>query len=186
MMGFANHLFWNGLVPILTEEVALLWPKKLNLVSKSYHGRQFEGNACRALIKSADILLEPEICAGVGQLKLLPFVNAFKAMDKVVENSFSTRRVNDLKFSQALNDLNKLLPATEVSKTLKLHVLTDHLRDCINYLDGEGLGKKTEQPGESIHHFFLIHWNRRKVSLDHPLYIENFKSAVISFSSLNL
>lgn len=30
LQGFVNHVFWNGLVPILDRERALLWPKKLS------------------------------------------------------------------------------------------------------------------------------------------------------------
>ena len=29
LQGFVNHLFWNGLVPLLGEDRALLWPKKM-------------------------------------------------------------------------------------------------------------------------------------------------------------
>lgn len=185
VLGFFNHLFWDGLVPLLTEEVALLWPKKMNLVSKNYHGRQFEGNACRKLLKNADLLEDPEISAEVGILKLLPFINAFKAMDRVVSNSFSTKKA-DPEAYKALSDLRKILPSTKVSITLKLHVLLDHLKDCIDFLNGDGLGKTSEQAGESIHHHFATHWDRRKVSLDNPKYVDHLRSAVVSFSSLNL
>ena len=44
-LGFMNHIFFNGLCPILTKEKALLWPMKLNLIAKGYHGEIFEGNA---------------------------------------------------------------------------------------------------------------------------------------------
>ena len=35
LQGFVNHLFWNGLVPLLTKAKALLWPKKLNIIAKN-------------------------------------------------------------------------------------------------------------------------------------------------------
>ena len=41
LQGFVNHLFWNGLVPLVGKEKSLLWPKKLNLISKNYHGEIF-------------------------------------------------------------------------------------------------------------------------------------------------
>lgn len=49
LMGFVNHVFWKGLVPLLGKDKALLWPTKLKLISKNYHGDAFEGNACRKL-----------------------------------------------------------------------------------------------------------------------------------------
>lgn len=148
-------------LPLLTEAddvcvlepVAILWPKKLNLVTKNYHGRQFEGNACRVLLKSADMLKDKDICGEVGELRVLPFINAFKAMDKIVGNCFSTKKIEP-ETVQNLNKLNKILPAMEISKTLKIHVLLDHFMDCVNFWDGDGLGNWSEQAGESIHHEF--------------------------------
>lgn len=40
LQGFLNHVFWNGLVPILGLGRALLWPKNLELIPKNYHGMQ--------------------------------------------------------------------------------------------------------------------------------------------------
>ena len=56
LQGFVNHLFWNGLVKLLGRDKALIWPKKLKVVKKNYHGEIFEGNACRKLLKNADML----------------------------------------------------------------------------------------------------------------------------------
>ncbi|CAB0040670.1 unnamed protein product, partial [Trichogramma brassicae] len=61
LQGFVNHLFWDGLVPLVGIDKALLWPKKLKLIAKNYHGRIFEGNACRKLLEKADDLLDIEI-----------------------------------------------------------------------------------------------------------------------------
>ena len=61
LQGFVNHLFWKGLVPLLGKEKALMWPKKLNLFSKNYHGDAFERNACRKLLKNADMLEDRDI-----------------------------------------------------------------------------------------------------------------------------
>lgn len=62
-----NRLFWNGLVPTLTEVIALLWPKKLHLISKNYHGKVFEGNAGRRLLKEANKLQDPDMYGKVGK-----------------------------------------------------------------------------------------------------------------------
>lgn len=61
LQGFVNHLFWTALVPLLGKEKAPVRARKLKLVSKNYHGEAFEGNACRTLLKRADMLLDPEI-----------------------------------------------------------------------------------------------------------------------------
>lgn len=52
MQGIVNHIFWKGLVPLLGREKALIWPRHLKLISKSYHGDSFEGNACRKMLKN--------------------------------------------------------------------------------------------------------------------------------------
>ena len=41
LQGFVNHLFWDGIVPLLGKEKALLWPKMLKLVPKNYQGDIF-------------------------------------------------------------------------------------------------------------------------------------------------
>lgn len=69
LQGFVNHLFWQGLVTLLGKEKAVLWPRKLNLISKNYHGDAFEGNACRKLLKESDMLKDLDICGGVGIFK---------------------------------------------------------------------------------------------------------------------
>jgi hypothetical protein len=89
LQGFLNHLFWNGLVPLLGKENALLWPRKLKLIPKNYHGHSFEGNACRKLLNESDAILEADVRGNVSPLQILPFISAFKAMNKVVETCFS-------------------------------------------------------------------------------------------------
>lgn len=103
MQGFVNHLFWDGLVPLVGREKALLWPKKLKIISKNYHGEIFEGNACRKLLKEADKIIDKEIHAGISPLLLVPYVSAFKTMDKIVNFCFSTKRTNPI------DNIDKLL-----------------------------------------------------------------------------
>ena len=93
-MGFTNHLFWKGIVPIVGREKALIWPTKLSLISKNYQGEIFEGNACRNLLKEADRLNDPDIYQNIGTFELVPFISAFKAMDKLVHTCFSLK--NDI------------------------------------------------------------------------------------------
>lgn len=188
LQGFVNHIFWKGLVPLLGEETALLWPKGLGLISKSYHGNTFEGNACRKLLQNADRLNSPEIYKNVGDFAIVPYINAFKIMNKVVDCAFTSGRVGE-GLEGHLNKLDGALDALEeVSETLKLHVLKTHTLDCIQYLENyHGLGYWSEQCGESVHREFLITWERHKINdIDNPSYADHLLSAVIEFSSLNI
>lgn len=119
LLGFFNHLFWDGLVKVVGRDKALIWPKKLCIVSKSYHGEAFEGPACKKLLKEVDRLNDPDITSD--RLKLQPFITAFKAMDKVVECCFSTKKVaSDL--STRIQELKKCFYVTDDSETLKVHI----------------------------------------------------------------
>ncbi|CAH0556707.1 unnamed protein product [Brassicogethes aeneus] len=188
LQGFVNHLFWDGLVPLLGRDRALLWPKKLSLIAKNYHGDIFEGNACRKLLKKSDILTDPEIIKNVGVLSVIPFISSFKIMNKIVEKCFMTGKVaSGYDYEADINMLAKCFKATGVSETLKIHVIIHHLQDSINFLKNNGLGLWSEQAGESVHRNFLIYWNRYKINrLDDPRYIVNLKKAVVEFSSHHL
>lgn len=191
LQGFANHLFWNCLVPIVGEEKALLWPKKLNIMYKGYHGRCFEGNGCRKLLKEADKLHDIEIYNEVGIFKILPIIEAFKAMDKVVNCCFASKKVGSTLVSDMAR-LRKALDAVklidDLSETLKLHVLTDHVEQCLKFIkNNDGLGDYSEQSGESIHREFLKIWMKYKISdISHESYPKRLLSSVIEFSSLNI
>lgn len=141
MQGFVNHLFWNGLVPLVGEERALIWPKKLNLVAKNYHGRIFEGNACREMLKKSEDLLDPEIYSTVGKMALIPYDTAFKALNKIVINCFSIKTVDFPVLKSDINYLKKALRGVDVSETLKIHIILNHIEECLGYLNPEeGLG----------------------------------------------
>jgi hypothetical protein len=124
LQGFVNHLFWNGLVPLLGKENALLWPRKLKLIPKNYHGHSFEGNACRKLLKESDAILEADVHGNVSPLQIVPIISAFKAMNKVVETCFSNLYVDLDVLENQLNHLKKMFIATGLSETIKIHSIT--------------------------------------------------------------
>ena len=93
LQGFVNHVFWDGLVHLVGRKEVLIWPKDLKLVPENYQGDVFEGNACREFLKQADKLNNPKIHKNVHNLSIVPFINVFKAMDKVVECCFSLKGV---------------------------------------------------------------------------------------------
>lgn len=186
LQGFVNHLFWQGLVPLVGRERALLWPKKLNLVAKNYHGEIFEGNACRKLLKEADRLQDTEIFQELGPLRLVPFISAFKAMNAVVESCFgATKNTQDM--DKLIRNLKRQVTSTGISITLKIHIAMEHIQECLQILPGTGLGLWSEQAGESIHREFKQLWEKYKINtLEDPMYIIMFKKAVVEFSSRHI
>lgn len=189
LQGFVNHLFWNGLVPLVGEERALIWPTELKMISKNYQGRVFEGNACRKLLKEADKLNDKRIFQEKGPLALVPYIAAFKAMDEMVKFCFSVKDIDpDVNINKILNELERCIKATEVSKTLKLHVTLSHIKQCLEFIgDSQGLGLWSEQAGESIHREFLKFWQKYKMNIiDDENYPIRLKHAVVEFSSLHI
>ncbi|CAH1104321.1 unnamed protein product [Psylliodes chrysocephalus] len=162
---------------------ALLWPKKLNIISKGYHGEVFEENACRILLKEAERLNDTEICQECGYFRIFPF----KKMDQLVENCFCVER-GPCNVEKLVGDLHKAVESTGVSITLKLHVILTHLKGSLEFLNANtGLGLWSEQAGESVHHEFLKYWDRYKINaIDAPSYGEKLRRAVAEFSSLHI
>lgn len=187
LQGYVNHLFWDGLDPLLGRNKALIWPTKLGLTSKNYHGNTFEGNACRKLLKEADALQDPEIYNGdVGYYALVPYVSALKAMDKIVSSTFSTTQI-DSNLDNNIEELKRAYESTEVSTTLKIHVVIEHLKSCLHFLNNDGLGFWSEQAGESVHREFLTFWNRHKINaIDDPSFPKRLKKSVVEFSSFHI
>ena len=77
ILGFVDHVFSGikKLVGIETREWAYLWPSWEHLVVKGYQRGTLEGNACNALLKLDNKLLDDEIL-DVPQSKMMPYVNA--------------------------------------------------------------------------------------------------------------
>ena len=187
VQGFVNHLFWKGLVPILGKKHALAWPLFLKVIPKNYHGEVFEGNACRKMLKNADKICSSKVLKGKSPLLVQPIVMAYKSMDKIVQDCFSTAKVSE-DLSSDIKDLNRLFEGTEINETLKIHVILHHLEHCLsNISNGRGLGLVSEQAGESIHRVFLKNWNRYKIDLiSDSSYPERLKKAVVEFSFRHL
>ncbi|CAH1115806.1 unnamed protein product [Psylliodes chrysocephalus] len=167
LQGFTNHLFWNGIVPAVGREKALLWPSKLKLVAKNYQGEIFEGNACRKLLQESDKLLDPEIYEQVGPFKLQPYVAAFKTMNKFEHDCFSTQRADMTDLYENLEKLRKNLESTGTSQTLKMHNILDQFKDGISLSNNDGLGLWSEQAGESVNREFLKFWVRFNINFIH-------------------
>lgn len=188
LQGFVNHLFWKGLIPLLGREKALLWPKKLKLIPKNYHGDSFEGNACRKLLTEVDKLEDPEIYKDVGYFRIVPYISALKAMNKVVNCCFTAGKVGP-SLDTYISELDTALKSIEnLSTTLKIHVILAHIQESFQYIDdNNALGFWSEQSGESVHREFLKYWNRYKInSINDESYSPRLLKAVVEFSSLHI
>ena len=187
MMGFVNHVFFNGLCKEFGREVAMKWPISLHLVSVNYHGEVFEGNAARKLLKSSDRLLSPEVLGDCNPIQMLKYVSAFKAMDKIVNACFGTAKVTE-DIETLVDNLLKIYLGLDLSITLKMHVIFEHLSACVKDLGGRGLGLYSEQAGESIHREFQQNfWLKYKIKdINHPKFLDNLFSAVVEFSSKHI
>ena len=188
LQGLVNHLFWHGLIPLLGEEKAMLWPKKLNVVAQNYHGYAFEGNACRKLLKEADKLNDPKIYVDVGYFSVIPYIHAYKAMNKLVDCCFTSGKRGML-INSHINELrNALKSIGDISETLKIHVILEHVESCLQFIDNNnGLGFWSEQSGEAVHHEFLKFWSRYKLNCIEDInYAPRLQKAVVEFSSLHI
>ena len=77
ILGFVDHVF-NGIKRLVGIERASLWPSREHLVVKGYHAGTLEGNACCALLKLGDKLLDDEILGDVPTFKMLLYINVIK------------------------------------------------------------------------------------------------------------
>ena len=119
-------------------------------------------------------------------LELMPFVSAIKAMNKVVDDCFSTKLKND-ELDTHIYNLKKCFEGTELAETLKIHVIFKHLKYCLHFLRQDGLRLWSEQAGESVHREFLNFWERYKINvLEDSRCIDQLLKAVVEFNFQHL
>jgi len=140
------------------------------------------------LLKEADKLFDREISVDVGTLAMAPYVTAFKIMDKIVNSCFSINRRDSIAdIGNLIKELRSALLSTNTSETLKIHVLLQHLTQCLELLTTQSLGLWSEQAGEAAHREFLKFWDRRKINLiTDSSYPQRLKDATVEFSSLHI
>ena len=102
-------------------------------------------------------------------------------MDKLVNCCFTTKKIgSDL--NKIIKELRKAFLATEVTETLKIHVATRYIQQCLKFLPGDSLGVWSEQAGESIHREFIKFWDRYKInSIEDENYLKRLKKEVVEF-----
>lgn len=185
LQGLVNHVFRHGLVPLVGEERAMIWPRKLNLTIKDYHGKVFEGNACRRLVREYEKLRDPDIYKDVGELAIIPYISVFRFMDNLVQCCFGEKISTEINFDKCIKDLEYALGGLPTTVTLKIHVLLLHVKQCLKNLQpGNALGLWSEQAGESVHREFKKHWERVKInSISNPRYAEQLRKTTVQLSS---
>ena len=187
LTGFVNHTFFKGLVPAVGYEVAMKWPKILNLVTKDYHGEVFEGNACRKLLSSTSTLIKLIESGDIPREIAEPYVNLYISMDKLVSSCFHVGTVDEKADIPELikNVIQDYKYIDNLSVTLKVHVLFHHLVPCLLNLEGQGLGLYSCQSVEGSHREFFDHfWGKNPInSFDNELYAERLLNAVVEFTS---
>ena len=143
-------------------------------MSKSYHGRVFEGGACRKLQLKSGHLASHEYLEDVeNKNQVIAISNTLQAMNRLVDACFC----NDLKGNVGilLDEFALLYKSLNMTTTLKVHVLMEHLIPNLANLGGKGMGLTSEQVGEAIHHKFENYWARYKIeSLDNENHSSNW------------
>ena len=107
-----------------------------------------------------------DIYKDIGQLRLVPFISAFKAMNLVVNSCFGTNNVDMKILPDLIENVKKMHMGTGVSQTLKIHVIFDYIEQCLKFLSGLSLGIMSEQAGEAIHREFLKLWLHLQIGFE--------------------
>ena len=158
----------------------------VSLVRKSYQGsHSLEGNQSRSFLKKIDLLeahllKQPSKVADNG----LPYIKAFRALDKVVNACFGVDLNPEYKnfieeFREAYLDLG-------VSISPKVHIIFQHVVEVLNKENSTrerkvGLGHFSEQSFESAHSDINVLWQRVKVPENHPEFPARLKHFCSSY-----
>ena len=126
---------------------------KLHIQQAKYHGRQFEGNQCRLLLKNVNRLQIPDDLADFKDVLI-----ALRRLHSVCNDDYLSMNYVEIidNFSFAWF---KLTNFHKISTTPKLHIVLDHL--C-NYFDEYGVTLKTvsDELVESMHSYVEKCMNR--------------------------
>lgn len=178
LLGSANHMY-SGLSDIWGIENARYWAKKCGISSAAYHGKMFEGNNCRKLLKGSDLLdtLSDNVI-------VKKYVAAFRSLNLLVHESFGSRY--NPHYERLISNFRDKYLDLGISITPKMHYIFFHISDFLKD-HPEGLAKYCEQTGESVHHDFKEVWASHKINdTTSPKFAENFLAAVVEYSSKRL
>lgn len=175
---FTTFFLFSGLLKIWPD--AENWPRLCNVSRDPMHGGAFNGNACRQLLKKADVL------DYISPLIVKPFVEAFRAFNKVVESCFGEDLDPDYLdsiegFKQKYMDLVQL---GYVNVTPKIHCIFFHVQQFCD--KNEGLGRYSEQASEAVHADFKRTLTRYHVGSSNDRYDEILFRAVMDYNCSHL
>ncbi len=186
LLGVTNTLF--KAVERKSPTIAKKWLAEIGVEQNPYHGGDFNGNACRKLLQTAnklETLLPKRLrgkCSEVDDLKAL--IKCIRAFNKVVSACFGVSLQHDyemtiFEFQDAFMELR------EVSVTPKVHAVFFHV---LPFLQGKmyGLGYYSEQAVETAHSLFKVHWVRYKRPKGHPTYAQQLLKCINDFNSKHM
>ena len=142
LQGFVNHTFLNGYAKVLeSEEKALKFPQSLNVIAKDYHGKCFEGNACRSMLRNCEKMMDRVVLGNTSPLIVLPYVRAYRAMDNLVHHCFGSNFIS-VDIGDLLKEVIISYMELGLSVTLKMHVIFYHILPALSnpVLKSRGLG----------------------------------------------
>ena len=66
---------------------------------------QFEGKACRDMLKQAHRMLDEDVLGDTSPILVQPYVRAYQAMDKLVNQCFGTKLVDQDKVEDLFKEV---------------------------------------------------------------------------------
>ena len=184
LLGATNTLYEN-LLSIWPQ--AEKWPQKIFASRKPYHGGEFVGNDCAKLLSDYSIGELQRLGEEAENLEIPHFVEAFKSLKKVSKSCFGNILGKDFKevCAEFRNKILALMDLGVTNCTPKFHIIFFHVPFwCETY--NVGLGKFSEQAGESAHREFFKSWTRSKRKPDDPEFGNWLLKAVTTFNAKNL
>ena len=179
-----------GIVNDMYKKMHSFWPNEVSDWQKdslakreAWHSGQFQGNQCVYLLENIGFLDNLRI------LEMQPCIVALKAFNEVRKACFSIKFESDFaeKIAKFKRNFDDIVELQGMSVTPKVHELYFHVREFIDKVQ-VGLGKLSEQTGESLHHDFAIHYERfqRYTNPEHPNYAQNLKATVVAYNSKHI
>lgn len=155
LLRVVNKLFkeLENVLSLSGSSAASDWLSSVGIVRPKLHGGEFNGNMCRKLLSSADLL--ERILIQQQQFAAMPYLTAFRTFNNVVSACFS----QELKpnFSQNILQFKEAYKALNISVTSSVHVIFVHLVQFCKF-KRQGLGNFSEQASESVHSDFQQLW----------------------------
>ena len=167
------------------KEIVEGWAKKTLCKRELWHGGEFQGNQCKALLENLSYF---EDNFGNAKIPLMaPFLVALKSFNEIRKKCFKATgpepgwQESIQRFKDSYFELNTDFG---LSITPVVHDVCFHLQPFMEKYPEVFLGLVTEQTGESIHRVWVeFVQNRLITSQDHPDYPDKLLSALVAFNS---